>query len=72
MTDKIIRENQFDLDGCYLTKSPCRECPRQTTLPECSENCRTLTQLQKLLAGVISCSNTLSEFDEYTLSMQDT
>ena len=71
MAEKIIRKNQFEHDSGYLAKSPCRECPQKRTLPKCSKNCRTLIQLQKLLVGVISYSNSLSEIEEYSLSRQD-
>jgi hypothetical protein len=71
MGKKINRENHFDLDFGYLTKSPCRECPQKSALPKCSEKCEMLTQLQKLLAGVVSCSNSISELEEYSLSRPD-
>jgi hypothetical protein len=61
----------LDIDIGYIKKSPCRECPNRSRLPECAENCNTISQLQKLLAGSISCSNTFSELEAYTLSQQN-
>ena len=65
MEEKNIIENRFDIDIGYITKSPCRECSSNNRLPECSSRCETLTQLQNLLAGSISCSNYILDFEEY-------
>lgn len=65
MEEKNIIENKFDLDIGYITKSPCRDCPSNYRLPECSSRCETLTQLQNLLVGGISCSNYVLDFEEY-------
>ncbi|MBW2604451.1 MAG: hypothetical protein JRE28_09085 [Deltaproteobacteria bacterium] len=67
MEKQSIRENRFDIDIGYITKSPCRECPIKSSLPECSSCCERLTQLQELLAGSISCSKNFSECEEYSI-----
>jgi len=67
MERERIREYRFDIDIGYITKSPCRECPIKSSLPECSSCCNMLTQLQKLLAGSISCSKSFSECEEYSV-----
>lgn len=65
--EKIIRENRFELDVGYIKKSPCRECPTKNHLPECSDCCETLSQLQELLIGSISCRHSVSELEEYSV-----
>ena len=67
MEEKIIRENRFDLDIGYIKKSPCRECPTNKSLPECSECCETISQLQDLLVGSIMCTHSCSELEEYSV-----
>ena len=71
MAAKLIREKKFDLDSGYITKSPCRNCSLKNQLPECSNNCKKLIQLQRLLTGTVSCSNNLSEYETYSLSQLD-
>jgi hypothetical protein len=67
MQAKLMKTKKFDIDGGYITKSPCRDCAHASNLPECSSNCQTLSQLQALLAGIISCSNDVSEYESYSL-----
>jgi hypothetical protein len=67
----IIRKKKFDLESCYLTKSPCRNCSLKNQLPKCSDNCRTLAQIQELMAGTISCFSNFSEDETYSLSRID-
>ena len=69
MAKKGVRDNRLDVDAGYLAKSPCKECNRLNNLPGCSENCDTLSQLQKRLIGVISASNNFSEFETYSVSL---
>jgi hypothetical protein len=54
---------------CYIghvRKSPCRECSLKNRLPDCSNNCETLNQLQASLAFVTSCSNNYSELEAFS------
>jgi hypothetical protein len=67
MEKNIIRENRFELDVGYIKKSPCRECPTKKSLPECSDCCETLSRLQELLVGSISCTLSFSEMEEYSV-----
>ncbi len=56
---------------CYtghLKKSPCRDCKLKKNLPHCSDDCKTLNQLQMDLVGIISCSNNYSELEAFSLS----
>jgi len=71
MTVKQTREEVLSFDSSYVTKSPCRNCPKKTRLPECSHDCKTLIQLQKILSETISCSNDISEFETYFISIQN-
>ena len=67
MERENVREYRLDIDIGYITKSPCRECSMQSSLPECSSCCEVLTQLQELLIGSISCSKSFSECEEYSV-----
>lgn len=67
MEEQNIRENRFDIDIGYITKSPCRECPIKSSLPGCSDRCEMLTHLQELLVGSISCSKSFSDCEEYSI-----
>jgi hypothetical protein len=71
MAPKLIREKKFDLDSGFITKSPCRSCPKIEQLPKCSDNCCRLNRIQDLLAGTISCSNNFSEYETYSLAPFD-
>ena len=61
------KEYRLDIDIGYIKKSPCRECPIKSNLPECSSCCEMLTKLQDLLVGSISCSKSFSECEEYSI-----
>jgi hypothetical protein len=67
MERENTREYRLDIDIGYIAKSPCRECPIKSNLPECSSCCETLAQLQELLVGSISCSKSFSECEEYSI-----
>lgn len=67
MERESSKEYRLDIDIGYITKSPCRECPISSSLPECSSCCEMLTQLQELLVGSISCSKSFSECEEYSI-----
>ncbi len=62
-----INKNKFDFETSYIAKSPCRECALKSNLPGCSNNCRTLSQVRALLAGMISRPSKFSEYEEYSL-----
>jgi len=47
--------HRFDFEVGYLTKSPCRDCSLQGRLPDCSENCRLIHQIQVALSETVSC-----------------
>jgi hypothetical protein len=70
MSKRKLKETQFEfeIDDGYLAISPCRKCPEKSNLPGCSEKCETLMKLQNLLAGRVSCSNTLSDLEEFSVS----
>ena len=69
MTEKLTKEEVLNYDSCYITKSPCKNCSQKIKLPECSNNCKTLTQLQRILSNTISCSNDISEFELHSISI---
>ena len=68
MSTELNREKEFDLESGYIKESPCRNCSLKIQLPECSNSCKKLIKLHSLLAGTISCSNNISEFETYSLS----
>ena len=69
MEDGDSCENVLDIDRGHITKSPCKDCPEKNRLPACSENCQRLALLQDLLSGTVSCSNYVSEREEYVTSI---
>lgn len=52
----IIIRDIFDFDIGHLAKSPCRECQHRQNLPDCSEQCEVLDNIQTMLARAISCT----------------
>jgi hypothetical protein len=66
-TALTINKNKFDFETSYIAKSPCRDCALESKLPDCSNNCRTLSQVRTLLAGIISRPSKFSEYEEYSL-----
>ncbi len=62
-----IHKNEFDFETSYIAKSPCRDCDLAGNLPGCSYNCKTLSQVQTLLADTISRPNKFSNREEYSL-----
>jgi hypothetical protein len=71
MTARNIKDINFDFEGAYISKSPCRDCARENSLPDCSTNCRLLSQVQALLTGTRSYSNKFSESETYSLPIRD-
>jgi len=57
--------HKLDHDIGYIRKSPCRDCRLKKRLPDCSNNCKTLNQLQANLVFVTSCSNNYSELESF-------
>lgn len=53
--DIFINRDVFDFEIGYLTKSPCLSCKNKSELPKCHTDCRTLDEIQTLLARGISC-----------------
>jgi len=62
-----MNETKCYFESGYLTKSPCRGCSLKNELPGCANTCRTLSQIQVLLAGLIPRINRFSEYEEYSL-----
>ncbi len=69
MASGSINKNKFDFETSYIAKSPCRGCSSESNLPACSKNCRTLSQVQELLAGIISRPSKFSEYEEYSVAL---
>jgi hypothetical protein len=59
---------KLDCYSGYLIKSPCRECDLKSSLPECSNSCKTLERIHERLINVISCTNCISELELHSLS----
>ncbi|MBU3947722.1 MAG: hypothetical protein KJ826_05825 [Proteobacteria bacterium] len=73
MRDKIKVSNvkKLECNVGYVKKSPCRDCSLRKKLPDCSNKCKTISQLQATLVDVISCSNNYSELEAFSLSYQN-
>ena len=69
MALESINENKFYFETSYITKSPCRGCAFESSLPDCSKNCRTLSQVRVLLAGTVSRPSEFAEYEEYALML---
>lgn len=67
MPSESINNHKFDFNISYLEKSPCRDCASKNNLPDCSDNCRTLSQIQAVLAGVTSRPSDFSDLEEFSL-----
>lgn len=67
MALRTIKKNKFDFETSYIAKSPCRDCALESKLPDCSNNCWTLSQVRTLLVGIISRPSKFSEYEEYSL-----
>jgi hypothetical protein len=52
----IIIRDMFDFEVGYLVKSPCKECPGRNGLPDCTDTCGILEEIQVILAKGVSCS----------------
>nr|CBX30469.1 unknown protein [uncultured Desulfobacterium sp.]CBX31713.1 unknown protein [uncultured Desulfobacterium sp.] len=68
---KVSNIKKLECDIGYVKKSPCRDCRFKKQLPDCSENCKIINQLQATLVDVISCSNNYSELEAFSLSYQN-
>lgn len=67
---KISDIKKLECQIGYVKKSPCRDCRLKMKLPDCSNNCKIIKQLQTTLADVVSCSNNYSELETFSLSYQ--
>jgi len=45
---------RFDFEIGYLVKSPCKECERKKSFPECEDDCITLDKIHTILAKSVS------------------
>ena len=70
MAAASMNEHKIYIQGAHITKSPCRDCTRESDLPGCSNNCQTISQVRALSAGTIWCSKQQSEYEEYSLSRE--
>jgi hypothetical protein len=62
-------ENKLYFETSYIARSPCRECALENSLPDCSKDCRTLSQVRALMAGIISRPSEFPEYEEYALML---
>ena len=62
----LTYKKKLEHDIGYIRKSPCRECSLKKLLPDCSNKCKTLNQLQTNLAFATSCSNNYSELEAFS------
>jgi len=64
----LSEEYRLDFECGYITRSPCRECSVRMHLPDCSDDCRKIADLQDLLARPQSCSACISPYEEHRVS----
>jgi len=58
----------FDFTLGNLLESPCKKCKSFDQLPECSEQCDIINDLQSALAGTVSSTLSFSMREAYTVS----
>ena len=58
----------FDFTIGNLMESPCRKCKSSDMLPDCSEKCDIINDLQTALAGKVSSTMNFSMRETYTVS----
>lgn len=61
----------FDFELGSLMESPCKRCHMKACLPECTDGCKLLDSIQKLLAGGISSVKSYSPCESYSLLIGD-
>lgn len=61
----------FDFELGSLLESPCKRCHMKSCLPQCTEDCKLLDSVQKILAGGISSVQSFSPCEAYTLLISD-
>jgi len=47
---------RFDFEIGYLVKSPCKECDKQNSFPECADTCKMLDEIHGILSEAVSSS----------------
>ncbi|UCF91825.1 MAG: hypothetical protein JSW39_26740 [Desulfobacterales bacterium] len=70
LSERHDEPQKFDFNVGYLVKSPCRDCPKLSNLPDCSEACETLNKIQAILADSISSANNFSAAEFHPLPPQ--
>ncbi|MCF8077824.1 MAG: hypothetical protein K9K88_00950 [Desulfobacterales bacterium] len=65
-----VYRNRFDFDIGTLVKSPCRDCPDRSDIPDCVETCKLIDHVQRVLATSISSTRTFSAFEDYALRFE--
>lgn len=53
--------NKFDFEIGYFIKSPCKECEKWDSFPNCLDNCALLDKIHAILAEGISCNYSRAE-----------
>jgi len=61
----------FDFELGSLLESPCRKCTMRDYLPGCTNDCKLLDSIQKVLAGGISSVKSFSPCESYSLLISD-
>ena len=51
-----IFKHRFDFDIGYLVKSPCKDCDKAHSFPECIDDCDVLDRIHSRLTEAISSS----------------
>ena len=61
----------IDFELGSLLESTCKRCHMKAYLPQCTEDCKLLDSVQKMLAGGISSVQSFSPCEAYSLLISD-
>ncbi|NQT10223.1 MAG: hypothetical protein HQ573_03525 [Desulfobacteraceae bacterium] len=56
LAKKSMFNYRFDFEIGYLVKSPCKECNKQNSFPECADTCKMLDEIHGILSEAVSSS----------------
>ena len=65
MEARLSETHSFDFDIGYLVKSPCRDCTSRENLPNCTNDCEILDQIQTVLADSIPSEASISPVETF-------
>jgi len=67
---KSVVYKKLDFEIGHLVKSPCQACEQRDEFPGCARTCRTLRNIQVILAESISCTRHYATLESSALSQE--